>query len=82
MAARSKSTPPAEPQEPDVAAEGEAPAEDASTSVGDAYVEALRREREGYARYGRKDRAAEVDAELKRLGVPLERAVPAPRETA
>lgn len=34
-----------------------------------AYVEALLREREGYARYGRSERVAHVDAELKRLGV-------------
>lgn len=32
------------------------------------YIEALLRERDGYARFGRSDRAAEVDAELKRAG--------------
>lgn len=35
----------------------------------DAYVAALRYEREGYVRYGQKDRAEAVDAELKRCGV-------------
>lgn len=59
-----------------------------------AYVEALLREREGYARYDRADRVEGVDAELKRLGVtrdevhaevetavsePAEKAVPARR---
>lgn len=34
-----------------------------------AHIEALRRERAGYAAYGRKDRVADVDAELERLGV-------------
>ncbi len=33
------------------------------------YRDALLREREGYARFGRDDRVAVVDAELKRLGV-------------
>jgi hypothetical protein len=33
------------------------------------YVQALLRERDGYLRYDRKDRAAAVDAELKRLGI-------------
>lgn len=57
----------------------------------EAYVAALLREREGYARYDRKERVAAVDAELQRLGVtrddvhdgtetvapgPAERAVP------
>lgn len=32
----------------------------------DTYLEALKREREGYERYGRDDRAAQVDAEIKR----------------
>lgn len=44
----------------------------------EAYVTGLLREREGYARYGRADRVADVDAELKRLGV----AVPGAKETA
>ncbi|GKQ34590.1 hypothetical protein [Streptomyces sp. A012304] len=35
----------------------------------EAYVQALLREREGYVRHDRADRAAAVDAELKRLGV-------------
>lgn len=35
----------------------------------EAYVAALLREREGYARHDRADRLADVDAELKRLGV-------------
>jgi len=48
------------------------------------YAAALIRERDGYARYGRKDRAAEVDAELDRLrdAAPLEHAVTEPPETA
>lgn len=55
----------------------------------EAYVEALLREREGYARYGRTDRLAGVDAELARLGVTredthteVERAVVSPPEKA
>jgi hypothetical protein len=52
------------------------------TAVEAAYIDALQREREGYTRYDRKDRAAGVEAELKRLGAPFERAVPPPRETA
>lgn len=35
----------------------------------EAYVASLLREREGYARHSRADRVADVDAELKRLGV-------------
>lgn len=35
-----------------------------------AYAEALNKEREGYVAKGQKDRVAEVDAELKRLGQP------------
>jgi hypothetical protein len=42
----------------------------------EAYVRGLLREREGYARHDRGDRVADVDAELKRLGVAV------PRETA
>lgn len=38
-------------------------------SAEDAYVAALLRERAGYLAYGRTERAADVDAELKRLGV-------------
>ncbi|MFJ9394654.1 hypothetical protein ACIRQT_07190 [Streptomyces californicus] len=83
MAAR-KSTPPA-PLEPDVvdedlAAAGEEPP--APTAVEAAYIEALHREREGYTRYDRKDRVSAVEAELTRLGAPLERAVTRPPETA
>jgi hypothetical protein len=55
----------------------------------EAYVAALLREREGYARYGRAERVAAVDAELERLGVDRgdvhegqERAVNAPAEKA
>lgn len=44
----------------------------------EAYVDALLREREGYVRYDNAARLADVDAELKRLGV----AVPGDRETA
>lgn len=88
MAAR-KSTPPpvadeqatpepAAPELTDQPAEG--PQE--RTAVEAAYIDALQREREGYTRYGRKDRASDVDAELKRLGAPFERAVPPPLETA
>ncbi|WP_405431114.1 hypothetical protein [Streptomyces anulatus] len=81
MAAR-KTTPP-EPQEPDVVEEDQAEAEPPKpTAVEAAYVAALQREREGYTRYDRKDRAAAVEAELKRLGAPLERAVTRPPETA
>lgn len=48
-----------------------------------AHVEALRRERDGYARYGRADRAAVVAEELARLGAPVEDAAEsAPRERA
>jgi hypothetical protein len=54
--------PPAEtaaaPEEPEPAAEPESD-----------YVQALLRERDGYLRYDRKDRAAAVDAELKSLGI-------------
>lgn len=84
MAAR-KTTPP-EPQEPDapdVVEEDQAQEEPPKhTAVETAYIDALQREREGYTRYDRKDRAAAVEAELKRLGAPLERAVTRPPETA
>lgn len=83
MAARKSTPSPAEPQEPDVVEEDQAEEEPQErTAVEAAYVDALRREREGYTRYGREDRAAAVEAELKRLGAPLERAVTRPPETA
>ncbi|MEU0001498.1 hypothetical protein ABZ069_31730 [Streptomyces microflavus] len=83
MAARKTTPPPSEPQELDVVEEDQAEEEPQEhTAVEAAYVEALRREREGYTRYDRKDRAAAVEAELKRLGAPLERAVTRPPETA
>lgn len=41
-------------------------------------IEALETEREGYARYGRTDRVAEVDAELEKLGVTPEKKAPSP----
>ncbi|MFE9098494.1 hypothetical protein [Streptomyces sp. NPDC007264] len=44
----------------------------------EAYVAALLREREGYARHSRGERLAAVDAELARLGA----GVPGGRETA
>ena len=86
MAAR-KSTPPLEADTEQDLLDGE---DDAAEQVADsgptameaAYADALRRERGDYLRYGRKDRAADVASELKRLGAPLERAVPAPNETA
>ncbi|MFD8797211.1 hypothetical protein [Streptomyces atroolivaceus] len=79
-----------QPSEPPAPPETEASEEDDQaveeprerTAVEAAYVDALQREREGYTRYGRKDRAAAVEDELKRLGAPFERAVPPPRETA
>ncbi|MDJ0461558.1 hypothetical protein [Streptomyces sp. H27-C3] len=81
--------PPAPDPEPDAKApttKREAKAADEAPAkrgaVDDAYIDALYREREGYTRYGRKDRASEVAAELKRLGAPLERAVTAPPERA
>ena len=39
----------------------------------DAIVAALQRERAAYEQFGRKDRVAAVDAELKRLGVEVEK---------
>ncbi|MDQ0795577.1 hypothetical protein [Streptomyces sp. B1I3] len=88
MAAR-KSTPPpvADEQptpEPAPPAKADRPAGEPQerTAVEAVYVDALQREREGYTRYSRKDRAADVEAELRRLGAPFERAVPQPRETA
>lgn len=41
------------------------------------YIDALKREREHYLRTGAKDRAAAVDAELKRVGATV-KAEPAP----
>ncbi|MDX3064033.1 hypothetical protein PV518_17890 [Streptomyces sp. ND04-05B] len=73
-------TTPVEPAPPEDDQEPEEPRE--RTAVEAAYIAALQREREGYTRYGRKDRAAEVEAELDRLDAPFERAVPAPLETA
>lgn len=43
------------------------------------YVAALRFEREGYARYDRADRVAEVDDELRRLGEEVSDERPAKR---
>lgn len=58
-------------------------------TVDEAYVAALLREREGYARYGKSERVDAVDAELDRLGVArpdvhggVERAVTGPPERA
>lgn len=48
-----------------------------------AYIDALATEREGYARYGRDDRVAEVDAELKRARAAMRATAPAgEQETA
>ena len=92
-AAAAPQQPQGEPQEPAVPPELE-PAEEATPAADDAkqpepipavaqaYVDALQREREGYVRYDRTDRLKDVDAELKRLGAPLERAVTRPPETA
>ncbi|MEU0691441.1 hypothetical protein [Streptomyces uncialis] len=81
MAAR-KPSPPAKPtSEPDTP-EQTAPVAQERTAVESAYVDALYRERDGYLRYGRKNRADGVTSELRRLGAPLERAIPAPGETA
>ncbi|MFF9084421.1 hypothetical protein ACF1BR_32515 [Streptomyces rubiginosohelvolus] len=83
MAARKTTPPSPEPLEPDVVEEEQAEEEKPQpTAVEAAYIEALQREREGYTRYDRRDRAAAVEAELKRLGAPLERAVTRPPETA
>ncbi|MDT9689391.1 hypothetical protein Q5762_13805 [Streptomyces sp. P9(2023)] len=73
------------PEEPPAPEEPEAPeAETAAnvrtgeivvtprTSLEAAYVDALRRERAGYVTYGREDRVATVDAELKRWGATAE----------
>lgn len=49
---------------------------------GEATIEALLREREGYLLYGRKDRAAQVDAELERLGYVAPKAEPKQVEEA
>lgn len=48
-----------------------------------AYVQALQHEREGYVAHGKDDRVADVDKELKRLGVaPQARAAPSPPASA
>ncbi|MFI6819262.1 hypothetical protein ACIBG7_43225 [Nonomuraea sp. NPDC050328] len=38
----------------------------------EATIAALRREREGYLRYGKSDRAAQVEVELRRLGASVD----------
>lgn len=57
---------------PGEAADDENPEESseksAETLAHEAHIAALKRERAGYARYGREDRVAEVDAELERYG--------------
>ncbi|MFD5033645.1 hypothetical protein ACFWM0_25040 [Streptomyces sp. NPDC058405] len=99
MAARRTTTKPSEPEEtsgpqdPETSepAEDEAAPDETSdlTSVQQAYVDALLRERVGYVRRGLDTRVAEVDAELERLGVSRgqagrgrERAVSPPTERA
>lgn len=91
MAARKTTTPQAEPEQtpdeptPDPTPEApEQPEEEhrEPTAVEAAYIDALRREREGYLRYGRTERAEAVADELRRHRAPLERAVTAPPETA
>lgn len=86
MAARKSTPPPETDTEEDLLddqddAAGQV-ADSGPTAMQAAYTDALRRERDDYLRYGRKERAAAVADELKRLGAPLERAVPAPKETA
>ncbi len=44
----------------------------------EAHVAALRRERAGYLRYGKTDRAEQVAAELRRLGQEVDEPGPAP----
>lgn len=52
-------------------------------SADETWIAALRAELEGYLRSGRDDRAAQVVAELKRLGADVETAVDSPAgETA
>ncbi|MEU6702539.1 hypothetical protein [Streptomyces wuyuanensis] len=81
-----KTEAPEEKAAPVADTEDQAPERDAEaagpTEMERAYVDALQREREGYVRYDRKDRLKDVDAELRRLGAPLERAVTHPPETA
>lgn len=50
----------------------------------EAYIASLRRERATYVTYGREDRVAAVDAELKRWGASSDQAGPtqAPKENA
>lgn len=50
--------------------------------MNDPYIAALEVEREGYARYGRDDRIAEVDAELKRARAAARSASSGETETA
>lgn len=71
---------PAAPQDEPKAEKEQEPQE--RTAVENAYIAALRREREGYLRYGQQDRAGGVETELKRLSAPLELAVTRPPETA
>lgn len=47
-----------------------------------AHIAALRREHEGYVRYGHQERAAEVETELKRMGALTTAAEATPRRTA
>ncbi len=42
----------------------------------EAYVEGLRRERAGYLRYGKSERAEQVAAELRRVGADVDEAAP------
>lgn len=80
-AAKKAAAAPTKPEEQEP--EAEAPDETTEAPAPDqAYVDALQREREGYVRYDRTDRLKDVDAELKRLGAPLERAVTRPPQTA
>lgn len=52
--------------------QGEPTQKTAEQVAHDAHLAALRWEREGYARYGRDDRVAAVDAELERYAAPPE----------
>ncbi|MFD9225384.1 hypothetical protein ACFWDI_36490 [Streptomyces sp. NPDC060064] len=80
-AAKKAAAAPTKPEEQEPAQEPAAP-EPEAPAPDQAYVDALQREREGYVRYDRTDRLKDVDAELNRLGAPLERAVTRPPETA
>jgi hypothetical protein len=57
-------------ENPEVVADEAAPAP--RTTLETAYLDALRRERDGYVAYGREDRVAAVDAELERWGATAE----------